>query len=405
MEPIKKSAKLTNVLYDIRGPVVERARLLEEEGYTILKLNTGNPAPFGLLTPDEIIHDMILNLRETQGYCDSKGLFSARKAVMQYCQQLRIPGVDIEDIYMGNGASEVITMSMQALLDNGDEMLIPMPDYPLWTASVNLAGGKPVPYLCDEESDWYPDIDDMASKITKRTKGIVIINPNNPTGAVYPRELLEKVVGLAREHNLIVFSDEIYDKILYDDAVHVPMASLADDILFVTFNGLSKAYRCAGFRAGWMVVSGDKTHARDYMQGLEMLASMRLCSNVPAQSIVQTSLGGYQSIKDLTKPGGRLHEQRDLCYGMLTKIPGITCVKPRAAFYAFPRVDTKKFNIRDDEKLVLDLLTQEHILTVHGSGFNWPHPDHLRLVFLPPHEDLEKAMKKMTRFFAEYVQE
>jgi alanine-synthesizing transaminase len=404
MDGIRKSRKLDNVLYDIRGPVVEEARRLEEEGFQILKLNTGNPAPFGLFAPDEILHDMILNLKDAQGYCDSKGLFSARKAVMQYYQQRGIHGVDIENIYIGNGASEVIVMAMQALLDNGDELLIPAPDYPLWTAAVNLSGGRPVHYVCDEQSEWYPDPADIERKITKRTRGIVVINPNNPTGAVYPREILERIVEIARRHALIVFADEIYDKILYDGAEHVPLASLADDIVILTFNGLSKAYRVAGFRAGWMMVSGARGRAVDYMEGLTMLASMRLCSNVPAQSIIQTALGGYQSINDLTAPGGRLHEQRNLCYEMLTRIDGVTCVKPRAAFYAFPKIDTTKFGIASDEQVVLDLLRQQHILVVHGSGFNWPYPDHLRVVFLPRCDELKEAMAKIGTFFRGYRQ-
>jgi alanine-synthesizing transaminase len=404
MKSIKKSHKLENVLYDIRGPVVEEARRLEDEGFTILKLNTGNPAPFGLFAPDEIIHDMILNLKDTQGYCDSKGLFAARKAVMQYCQQRDIRGVDIDDVFTGNGASEVIVMAMQALLNDGDELLIPTPDYPLWTAAVKLSGGTPVHYVCDEQSDWYPDLKDIESKISDRTRGIVVINPNNPTGAVYPREILERIVEIARKHDITIFSDEIYDKIIYDDVTHVPIASLADDIVFVTFNGLSKAYRVAGFRAGWMVVSGDKARAAGYMQGLTMLASMRLCSNVPAQSVIQTALGGYQSIKDLTAPRGRLREQRDVCYEMLTRIDGITCVKPQAAFYAFPKIDMAKFGVSNDERLVLDLLRQQHILVVHGSGFNWPHHDHFRIVFLPSKEELTEAMTRIGTFFQHYRQ-
>ncbi len=404
MRTIGKSRKLDNVLYDIRGPIVDEAARLEEEGYQILKLNTGNPATFGLFAPDEVLHDMILNLKDTQGYCDSKGLFSARKAVMQYCQQREIRNVEVEDVYTGNGASECIVMAMQALLNDGDEMLIPTPDYPLWTAAVNLSGGRPIPYVCDEHSEWFPDIDDIRSKVTDRTRGIVVINPNNPTGALYPREVLEQIVAFAREHDLIVFSDEIYDKILYDGAVHTPTASLADDLLFVTFNGLSKAYRVAGFRAGWMVVSGRKDKGRDYIQGLDMLASMRLCSNVPAQSVIQTALGGRQSIYDLTAPGGRLHEQRDICYNALCGMEGITCVKPKAAFYAFPKVDMARFGIANDERMVLDLLRQEHILVVHGTGFNWPGHDHFRIVFLPAPTELEAAMQRMGRFFASYRQ-
>jgi alanine-synthesizing transaminase len=404
MVTVKKSTKLDNVLYDIRGPVVEEAKRLEDNGYQVLKLNIGNPAPFGLMTPDEIIQDMILNLPKSQGYCDSKGLFTARKAIMQYCQQKNIRGVGIEDIYISNGVSEAIQMATQALLDTGDELLIPSPDYPLWTAATNLAGGKAVHYICDEESNWYPDIEDIRSKVTQRTKGIVVITPNNPTGALYPVEIMQQIIDIAREHNLIVFTDEIYDKILYDDAEHTAMASLADDLLFVTFNGLSKTYRVAGFRVGWMIVSGDKACAKDYIEGLNMLSSMRLCSNVPGQSIIQTSLGGYQSIYDLTREGGRLREQRDICYQMLTDIPGITCVKPEGAFYAFPKVDVKKFNITSDEKMVLDLLRSEQILIIHGSGFNWKAPDHFRVVFLPQVKDLTSAMEKMKRFFEKYTQ-
>ncbi|MDG5815888.1 pyridoxal phosphate-dependent aminotransferase [Chitinispirillales bacterium ANBcel5] len=405
MTHIKKSSKLDNVLYDIRGPVLDEAKRLEEEGYRVLKLNTGNPAPFGLLAPDEMIHDMMLNLSNTQGYCDSKGLFSARKAIMQYCQEKAIKDVEIEDIFIGNGVSEVIQMSMQALLDNGDEILIPSPDYPLWTASANLSGGKAVHYRCDEESEWYPDIDDIKSKITPNTKGIVVINPNNPTGALYPKELLESIIEVAREHNLIVFADEIYDKILYDDAEHTAMASLADDLLFVSFNGLSKTYRVAGFRVGWMVVSGNKAAAKDYLQGLNMLASMRLCSNVPGQSIIQTALGGYQSIKDLTRKGGRLSDQREVCCKILDQIDGITYVKPKASFYIFPKVDTAKFNIKSDEKLMYDLVRNEHILLVHGTGFNWPDPDHFRIVFLPRADELEDALNRIKKFLVNYRQD
>lgn len=404
MQTIRKSSKLDNVLYDIRGPVLQEAKRLEEEGYQILKLNTGNPAPFGLFAPDEVIHDMILNLRDTQGYCDSKGLFSARKAIMQYCQQKGIVGVEVEDIYTGNGASEVIVMAMQALLNDGDEMLIPSPDYPLWSAAVNLSGGTPVHYVCDEQAEWNPDLDDIRKKISPRTKGIVIINPNNPTGAVYPIKVLQGIVDIAREHGLVIFSDEIYDKITYDGVEHVSTASLAPDLLCITINGLSKTYRVAGFRAGWMIVSGDKKRASDYLEGLTLLASMRLCSNVPAQSVIQTALGGRQSIYDLTAPGGRLHEQRELCYRMLSEIPGITCVKPKAAFYAFPRIDVKRFNITSDERFVLDLLRQEHILMVHGTGFNWGAPDHFRVVFLPAREQLEEALKRVGRFLTTYRQ-
>jgi len=404
MNNIKKSSKLDNVLYDIRGPVLDEAKRLEEDGFQVLKLNTGNPAPFGLLAPDEIIHDMIRNLQTTQGYCDSKGLFSARKAIMQYCQQKRIMDVDVEDIIVGNGASEVIVMSMQALLDSGDEILIPSPDYPLWTASVNLSGGKAVHYLCDEESNWFPDLDDIKKKISKRTKGIVIINPNNPTGALYPKELLLQIIEIARVHNLIVFSDEIYDKILYDGNVHTSTASLADDILFITFNGLSKAYRIAGFRVGWMIISGNKNIAKDYVEGLVMLASMRLCSNVPGQSIIQTALGGYQSIFDLTKPGGRLCEQRDISYKLINEIDGLSCTKPQGAFYCFPKIDIKKFNVTSDERFILDLLKSEKILMVHGTGFNWHQPDHFRVVFLPRVDELKDALSKMGKFLSTYKQ-
>ncbi|HEX3018719.1 MAG TPA: pyridoxal phosphate-dependent aminotransferase [Chitinispirillaceae bacterium] len=401
---IKKSSKLDNVLYDIRGPVVDEAKRLEDEGYQVLKLNTGNPAPFGLLAPDEVIHDMIINLSKTQGYSDSRGLFQARKAIMQYCQLKGINGVETEDVFIGNGVSEVIVMAMQALLDSGDQILVPSPDYPLWTAAVNLSGGTAVHYVCDEQSLWYPDIEDIKAKITDKTKGIVIINPNNPTGATYPEEILRQIVQIARERDLIVFSDEIYDKILYDDTVHVSTASLAEDVLFVTFNGLSKAYRIAGFRVGWMVVSGKKNIAKDYLEGLYMLASMRLCSNVPGQSIIQTALGGYQSILDMTKPGGRLREQRDTCYSLLSQIDGVSCVKPSAAFYMFPKLDVKKFNISNDEKFVLDFLRSEKILLLHGTGFNWAAPDHFRVVFLPRVDELREAIGKMKRFLANYWQ-
>ncbi|MGA2506852.1 MAG: pyridoxal phosphate-dependent aminotransferase [Chitinispirillaceae bacterium] len=404
METIKKSSKLDDVLYDIRGPVLDEARRLEEEGFRVIKLNTGNPAPFGLYAPDEMILDMIANLRETEGYCDSKGLFPSRKAIMQYCQQKNIRGVGTEDIIIGNGVSECIVMAMQALLDKGDEVLIPAPDYPLWTASVRLSGGTPVHYRCDEQAEWWPDIADIKKKITKNTRGIVVINPNNPTGALYPPELLTQIIEIARQHRLIVYSDEIYDKILYDGNTHVSTASLADDLLFITFNGLSKAYRVAGFRVGWMVVSGNRKGAADYIEGINMLASMRLCSNVPGQSIIQTALGGYQSINDLTRPGGRLHEQRDLCYSLVSRIDGISCVKPRAAFYLFPKIDVKKFGMRDDERFVLDFLRSEKVLMVHGRGFNWPEHDHFRIVYLPCIEDLAEVMEKLKKFLATYRQ-
>jgi len=404
MRTIKKSHKLDAVCYDIRGPVHREARRLEEEGHTILKLNIGNPAPFGFDAPEEIVQDMIHNVPVSQGYSDSRGLFSGRKAVMQYCQQKGIANVDIDDVYLGNGASELIVMSMQALINNGDEVLIPAPDYPLWTAAVCLSGGKAVHYLCDEGSDWYPDIADIRSKISDKTRGIVLINPNNPTGSVYPKEILESILQIAREHELIVFSDEIYDKIVYDDAVHISTASLSDDVLCLTYNGLSKAYRVAGFRAGWMVISGDKAHAADYIEGIELLASMRLCSNVPGQHAIQTALGGYQSINELILPGGRLYQQRDLAYEMLTSIPGISCVKPQGAMYLFPKMDKKRYKIKDDEKMVLDLLTQEKILIVHGSAFNWPDTDHFRVVFLPHVEQLTKAINALEKFLSTYKQ-
>ena len=404
MNQIKKSSKLDNVLYDIRGPVLEAANRLEEEGVRIIKLNTGNPAPFGLFAPDEIIHDMIVNLHETQGYCDAKGLFAARKAIMQYYQEKHVPAVQTDDIFIGNGASECISIAMQALLEKGDEILIPTPDYPLWTASVTLSGGTPVHYRCDEQANWCPDIADIKKKVTGNTKGIVIINPNNPTGALYPKELLIDIVEIARQHQLIVYSDEIYDKIIYDGASHTSTASLADDVLFVTFNGLSKAYRVAGFRVGWMVISGNKKRASDYIEGINLLASMRLCSNVPGQSIIQTALGGYQSIHDLTKPGGRLYEQRETCCSLISGIPGISFVKPKAAFYVFPKLDVKKFTITDDEKFVLDFLKNEKVLMVHGRGFNWPEPDHFRIVYLPDVEDLELVMGRLKKFLSAYRQ-
>ena len=404
MNVIKKSSKLDHVCYDIRGPIMEEAKRLEDEGFKIIKLNIGNPAPFGLEAPDEIIHDVIINLRNAQGYCDSKGLFSARKAIMQYYQQKPIHGVGINDIYIGNGVSELIVMAMQGLLDHGDEILIPAPDYPLWTAAVNLSGGTPVHYICDEESDWYPDLEDIKRKITPNTKGIVIINPNNPTGAVYSKDFLEQLVKIAQEHQLIVFSDEIYDKILYDDTEHVSIASLADDILFVTFNGLSKSHRIAGFRAGWMVLSGNKEIAKDYIEGLNILSSMRLCSNVPAQFTIQTALGGYQSIRDLVVSGGRLKEQRDYAYERINSIPGLSCTKPKGAFYMFPKVDVERFNIVDDQKFILDLLREQKVHLVQGTGFNWPRPDHFRIVFLPAIQDLKDALDRIEQFLSKYKQ-
>jgi alanine-synthesizing transaminase len=404
MTKFNKSNKLDNVLYDIRGPILDEAKRMEEEGMSIIKLNIGNPAPFGLHAPDEIIHDMILRLRESDGYSDSKGVFSARKAIMQYYQEKNIKGVGMEDIFTGNGVSELVVMVMQALCNAGTEVLVPAPDYPLWTASVNLSGGKAVHYLCDEKSDWFPDIADIKKKITSKTKAIVVINPNNPTGALYPVEILKQIVKIAQEHGLMIFSDEIYDKICYDGEKHVSTASLADDVFFVTMSGLSKSYRIAGFRSGWMVVSGDKKSAKDYIDGLAMLSSMRLCSNVPAQAIIQTALGGYQSINDLIAPGGRLFQQRDMCMNMLAKIPGVTCVRPKAAFYVFPRLDSKKFNIKSDEKFVLDFLHKEKVLLVAGKGFNWPTPDHFRIVFLPTVEDLKESIGRLGRFLKNYRQ-
>ncbi|MDH5387741.1 MAG: pyridoxal phosphate-dependent aminotransferase [Gammaproteobacteria bacterium] len=404
MKTIKKSHKLDDVCYDIRGQVLQEARRMEEDGHKILKLNIGNPAPFGFEAPEEIVVDMIHNVRDSQGYSDSKGLFSGRKAVMQYCQHKGIKGVDIDDIYLGNGVSELIVMSMQALLDNGDEILVPAPDYPLWTASVSLSGGKPVHYLCDEKSDWSPDLEDMERKITKNTRGIVIINPNNPTGALYPPVVLDAIIDLARKHNLIVFSDEIYDKIVYDDAQHISTASLADDVLFITFNGLSKAYRVAGFRAGWMVISGAKSKAKDYIEGIDLLASMRLCANVPGQHAIQTALGGYQSINELIVPGGRLRDQRDLAWKLINDIPGISCVKPKGAMYLFAKMDPAIHKIKDDEKMVLDLLLQEKILIVQGTAFNWPDPDHFRIVFLSREDELRNAIERLGRFFSTYTQ-
>lgn len=397
-----KSKKLNNVCYEIRGPVLQRANELEEEGHRILKLNIGNPAPFGFNAPDEIIQDVIRMLPDSEGYSDSKGLYSARKAIMQECQKIGIPGVGVNDIYLGNGASELISMATQALLNQGDEVLIPAPDYPLWTAVVSLSGASPVHYLCDEDNGWQPSIDDIVSKITPNTKAIVIINPNNPTGAVYSREMLEQLVAIAEAHNLVVFADEIYSKILFDDAVHIPIGSLKADVLCLTFNGLSKAYRLAGFRSGWLIVSGAKDRAADYIEGLNILSSMRLCANVPAQHAIQTALGGYQSINELILPGGRLLEQRDLAHKMLNEIPGVSCTKPAGAIYMFPRLDPEIYPVKDDEQLVLDLLNQEKILLVQGSGFNWHEPDHLRIVFLPNKIDLADAIERFARFLASY---
>ena len=398
MQPVLKSAKLANVCYDIRGPVLEKARQMEDEGQHIIKLNIGNIAAFGLEPPDEIVQDMIRNLPNAAGYTDSKGLFAPRKAIVHYTQQKRVKGVTVDDVFLGNGASELITMSMNALLNDGDEVLIPSPDYPLWTASVALSGGTPVHYVCDEASDWMPDLADMAAKITPRTRALVVINPNNPTGALYPDDMLLRIVELARVHGLIVFADEIYDKTLYDGCTHTSIASLADDVLFLTFNGLSKNYRSCGYRAGWMVVSGEKRHARDYIEGLGMLASMRLCSNTPGQLAIQTALGGYQSIDDLVAPGGRLCRQRDLAHKLLTEIPGVTCVKPKAALYMFPKLDPAMYPIADDQQFAYELLAEQKVLIVQGTGFNWTAPDHFRVVFLPNSDDLTDAIGRIATF-------
>ncbi|QMW65141.1 pyridoxal phosphate-dependent aminotransferase [Mumia sp. ZJ1417] len=402
MREVMQSTKLADVLYDIRGPVLEEARRLEDEGHRILKLNIGNPAPFGFEAPEEILVDIIANLHQAQGYSDSQGLLPARRAVVQHYEE-RVPGIDVDDVYLGNGVSELIVMAMQALLDDGDEVLVPMPDYPLWTAAVSLAGGTAVHYRCDEASDWNPDIDDVRAKVTDRTKAIVIINPNNPTGAVYSPEVLRDLVQVARENNLIVYADEIYDKILYDDAEHTCVASLAEDLLCVTFNGLSKAYRVAGFRSGWMILSGPKHHARSYVEGLNMLANMRLCPNVPSQYAIATALGGRQSINDLLLPGGRLLEQRNRAYELLTAIPGVTCVKPKGALYMFPRLDPEVYPIVDDEKFAYELLREQKLLIVQGTGFNWPTPDHFRLVTLPRVEDLEDAIGRIATFLETYA--
>ena len=404
MREFKKSSKLDNVLYDVRGPVVEEAGRMEEAGTHVLKLNIGNPAPFGFRTPDEVIYDMRQQLTECEGYSDAKGLFSARKAIMQYAQLKHIPNISIGDIYTGNGVSELINLSMSALLDNGDEILIPSPDYPLWTACATLAGGKAVHYICDEQSEWYPDLNDIEKKITDRTKAIVIINPNNPTGALYPEEILQKIVDIARRHQLIIFSDEIYDRLVMDGEKHISIASLASDLFCVTFSGLCISHMIAGSRIRWMMLSGNKKHVKDYIEGINMLSNMRLCSNVPAQSIVQTALGGHQSVNDYIVPGGRIYEQREFIYKALTDIPGITAVKPKAAFYIFPKIDTKKFNITDDEKFALDLLREKKILLIHGGGFNWKEPDHFRVVYLPRVEVLEKAARNIADFLRTYQQ-
>lgn len=404
MRTFTKSHKLDNVLYDVRGPVADEAARMEAAGTHILKLNIGNPAPFGFRTPDEVVYDMSQQLPDTEGYSPSKGLFSARKAIMQYAQLKNIPNVSIDDIYTGNGVSELINLSLSALLDNGNEVLVPSPDYPLWTACVNLAGGTAVHYVCDEDSEWYPDIDDMRSKITDKTKAIVIINPNNPTGALYPKEVLQQIVDLAREHQLMIFSDEIYDRLVMDGLEHISIASLAPDLFCVTFSGLSKSHMIAGWRVGWMVLSGNKRLAKDYIEGLNMLANMRMCSNVPAQSVVQTALGGHQSVKDYLVPGGRIYDQRELVYNMLNDIPGITAVKPKAAFYIFPKIDVKKFNIHSDEQFALDLLHDKHILISHGGAFNWQEPDHFRVVYLPRISMLKETIGEIGDFFSTYWQ-
>ncbi|MBI3154542.1 MAG: pyridoxal phosphate-dependent aminotransferase [Burkholderiales bacterium] len=400
MKSIAKSSKLANVCYDIRGPVLDKARLMEEEGHKIIKLNIGNLAVFGLDPPEEIVQDIIRNLPAAAGYTDSKGLFAPRKSVVHYTQEKGIAGVTVDDVYLGNGASELIVMALNALLDDGDEILVPAPDYPLWTAAVSLSGGTPVHYLCDEGAGWLPDLDDIRRKIGPRTKGIVVINPNNPTGALYPDDLLREIVELARQHQLIVFADEIYDKTLYDGNTHTSVAALSDDVLTVTFNGLSKNYRSCGYRAGWMIVSGDKRFAQDYIEGLNMLASMRLCSNTPGQLAIQTALGGYQSIRDLVAPSGRLCRQRDLAYELLSQIPGVSVVKPKAALYMFPRLDPKLYPIDDDQQFAYELLAEEKVLIVQGSGFNWAAPDHFRLVFLPSVDDLTEAIGRIDRFLA-----
>lgn len=402
MKTIQKSAKLANVCYDIRGPVMARARALEEEGHRIIKLNIGNLAPFGFEAPEEVVRDVVINLPGASGYSDSRGLFAARKAIMQYAQTKSIAGVQLDDIITGNGVSELIVMSMQALLDSGDEVLVPAPDYPLWTAAVSLASGTPRHYLCDEASGWLPALDDLERKVSERTKALVIINPNNPTGAVYPDAMLKALVDFARRHGLIIFADEIYDKMIYDGLSHTSIASLADDLLFITFNGLSKNYRACGYRAGWMIISGNKRVASDYIEGLNMLATMRLCANVPAQFAIQTALGGRQSINDLINPGGRLYRQRELAWSLLTQIPGISCVKPQAALYLFPKLDRRMYPITDDQQFILELLEEQHVLVVQGTGFNWPDPDHLRIVFLPNADDLHDAVGRFGRFLDGY---
>ncbi len=402
MRPIKKSAKLDNVCYDIRGPVLEKAKQMEEDGHKIIKLNIGNLASFGFDAPEEIQQDMIRNLPNSAGYSDSKGIFAARKAIMHYAQQKKVKGVGLEDIYVGNGVSELIVMSMNALLNPGDEVLVPAPDYPLWTAAVSLSSGTPRHYICDEGAGWLPDLDDIRAKITENTRAIVIINPNNPTGALYPDDLLKEIVEIARQHHLIIYADEVYDKVLYDGVEHTAIGSLSEDVLTISFNGLSKNYRSCGYRAGWMMVSGDKRPAADYIEGLNMLASMRLCANVPGQWAIQTALGGYQSINDLVAEGGRMRRQRDVAHELITAIPGVTCVKPKATLYMFPRLDPKVYPIQDDQQFIAELLQEEKVLLVQGTGFNWPDPDHFRLVFLPHVDDLKEAVGRIDRFLAGY---
>ena len=402
MRTVTKSAKLANVCYDIRGPIMDAAKKMEDDGQKIIKLNIGNLAVFGFDAPEEVQQDMIRNLPNSAGYSDSKGIFAARKAVMHETQKQGIRGVTLDDIYLGNGASELISMATNALLDNGDELLLPAPDYPLWTAATSLSGGTPVHYVCDEANGWMPNLADIRSKVTPRTKGIVVINPNNPTGALYSRELLQGIVEIAREHGLVIFADEVYDKVLYDGAVHTPLASLSADVLTLTFNSLSKAYRSCGYRAGWMVVSGDKKLAKDYIEGLNMLSNMRLCANVPGQWAVQTALGGYQSINDLICEGGRLRQQRDLAYELINAIPGVSCVKPQGALYMFPRLDPEIYPIKDDQEFFLEVLQETKVMLVQGTGFNWPHPDHFRIVFLPHEADLREAINRLADFLARY---
>jgi alanine-synthesizing transaminase len=402
VKPVKKSTKLANVLYDIRGPIMDAARQLEEQGHKIIKLNIGNLAPFGFDAPEEIQQDMIRQLQNSAGYSDSKGIFGARKAVMHYAQVQGIQGVTLEDVYLGNGASELIAMATNALLNEGDELLIPAPDYPLWTAATALSGGTPVHYMCDEANAWMPDLDDIRRKITSATRGIVVINPNNPTGALYSDDLLREIAAIARQHGLVIFADEVYDKVLYDGARHTAIASLSPDVLTLTLNSLSKSYRSCGYRAGWMVISGDKAAAADYIEGLTMLSNMRLCSNVPGQWAIQSALGGYQSINELVAPGGRLRRQRDLAYDLITALPGVTCVKPKAALYLFPRLDPEVYPIEDDRDFLLELLRQTRVMLVQGTGFNWPQPDHFRIVFLPHEDDLREAIGRIARFLAQY---